>query len=139
MSEAISVMEFAEDLNNQEAPPPLPAQEYPAEIVSAAFKVSANSGNTYLALNFKISADHYPADFEGGNPEGETLGYNRLVVLPETPGRRYAIRKFLESVGAKVGKSLDPNDLMGLSATVGVTHQDYEGEKRAQIAKVTSA
>lgn len=137
MSEGgMSVIEFANDLNEQEAPEPLPIGEYPAEITGAAVKTSATSGNNYLAIQFKISPDHYPADFETGNPDGETLTYNRLTV-GTTPREQWRMKKFLEAVGAKLGRTLDPNDLMGLTAMVGITHQDYEGEKRAQISKIS--
>jgi hypothetical protein len=137
MSDVISIMEFSSDLNDAEAPPPLPAGEYPASIVKAEIKLSGK-GNNYLALMFRIDPESYPADFQDGNPDGETLTYNR-VALQDTPQGRYRVRKFMESVGATLGRTVDPNELMGLTATVGVTHGSWEGETRAEIAKVIAA
>ena len=137
MSEPTSLMEYSSDLNEAEAPPPLPAGEYPAEIVKAEIKDSAK-GNKYLAIQFKIDPDNFPADFEEGNPDGEILSYNRVMV-EDTPRGRYRMKTFLNSVGGKLGRALDPNDLMGLTATVGVVHSKWEGEDRAEIAKVLAA
>lgn len=131
------IMEYSSDLNDAEAPPPLPAGEYPAEIVKAEIRLS-QKGNNYLALMFRVNPESYPADFVDGNPEGETLSYNRLVIQ-DTPQGRYRMRRFLEAVGAKLGRSIDPNELMGLTATVGIVHGKWEGEDRAEIAKVTVA
>lgn len=137
MSETGSIMDFSEDLATAEAPPPLPAGEYPASIVKAEIKDSAK-GNKYLALMFRIEPESYPADFQDGNPEGETLAYNR-VVLMDTPQGRYRARKFCESVGYTLSRQIDPNELMGLTATVGVVMGKWEGEDRAEIAKVIAA
>lgn len=136
-SEPTSLMEFSSDLSEAEAPPPLPVGEYPATIVKAEIKDS-QKGNKYLALMFRIEPESYPADFIDGNPEGETLAYNRLV-LQDTPQGRYRARKFNESVGAPNSTRIDPNEYMGLTATVGIVHDTWEGEKRAQIAKVLAA
>lgn len=136
-NEPTSLMEFSSDLSEAEAPPPLPVGEYPATIVKAEIKDS-KQGNRYLAIMFRIEPESYPADFIEGNPEGETLSYNR-VVLQDTPQGRYRMRKFLESIGGPLSSRVDPNDLMGLTATVGIVHDTWEGEKRAQIAKVLAA
>lgn len=136
-NEPTSLMEFSSDLSEAEAPPPLPVGEYPASIVKAEIKDSAK-GNKYLALVFRIEPESYPADFIDGNPEGESLNYNR-VVLQDTPQGRYRMRKFLESVGGTLSTRVDPNDLMGLTATVGIVHGKWEGETRAEIAKVLAA
>ena len=132
-----SIMEFSSDIGDAEAPPPLPAGEYPAQIVKAEIKDS-QKGNKYLALMFRVEPESYPADFQDGNPDGETFSYNRLV-LADTAQGRYRIRKFAESVGAPVGRTVDPNDYMGLTATVGVVHGKWEGEVRAEIAKVVQS
>jgi uncharacterized protein DUF669 len=136
-NEPTSLMEFSSDLSTAEAPPPLPVGEYPASIVKAEIKDSAK-GNKYLALMFRIEPESYPADFIDGNPEGETLSYNR-VVLQDNPQGRYRMRKFLESVGGTLSTRVDPNELMGLTATVGIVHGKWEGETRAEIAKVLAA
>lgn len=132
-----SLLEFSQDLNDAVAPSPIPAGEYPATIVKAEVKTS-QGGNRYLALQFRVEPDAYPADFTDGNPEGELISYNRLMI--EDSGRgRWRMRKFLEAVGASLGRSVDPNELIGLAANIGITHGSWEGEARAEISKITSA
>jgi len=137
MSDATSIMEFSADLATAEAPPPLPVGEYAATIVKAEIKDSAK-GNRYLALMFRIDPESYPADFVDGNLDGETLPYNRCTLIDNATGR-HRVRKFLEAIGASLGTSVDPNELMGLTAVVGVSHGKWEGEVRAEISKVIAA
>ena len=133
----VSLFEYSSDIADAEAPPPLPVGEYPATIVKAEIKDSAK-GNKYLALMFRIDPESYPADFQEGNPEGETLSYNRIVLV-DSPQGRYRMRKFMESVGARMGASVDPNDFMDLTATVAISHGKWEGETRAEISKVLAS
>ncbi len=132
-----SIIEFSVDLNEQEAPDPLPVGEYPAEITKAEFKQSATSGNTYTAITFRVSPDAYPADFTDGDDDGISLTYNRLVV-EDNPQSRWRIKRFLQAVGAKLGRSFDPNDLIGLNGTIEIEHRDFEGEKQASIKRVVA-
>lgn len=134
-----SIMEFSKDVSQQDAPEPLPAGDYPAEITDAQIKPSANTGRNYLALTFMISPNDYPADFTEGDADGTRLSYNRLT-MEDTPRARYRLRQFCEAVGARVPTtSFDPSDLLGLRAQVNIIHDKYEGEVRAQIAKVMGA
>jgi len=133
-----SIMEFSTSLADAEAPPPIPVGEYPARVVKAEIKVSKSSGNRYLALMLRIEPESYPADFENGNPEGETFSYNRMVLV-DAPRERYRLRKFNEALGAPNGSKIDANDYMDLVAMVGVAHGSWEGETRAEIAKVMKA
>jgi hypothetical protein len=129
-----SLIEYAVDVNDATAPVPLPVGEYPAEIVSAK-PATSKTGNAYAEVGFKISADAYPADFTEGDPDGITMIYRRLSLEDNVPGR-WRMKKFLSAIGAKSGRTIDLNDWIGLSATVVVSHEEYEGEKRANIAKV---
>lgn len=130
-------MEFSSDLNDAEAPSPLPVGSYPAEIIGAAFKVSQTSGNTYVAIQFKISPEDYPADYIDGDPDGTTLTYNRLI-MEDTKLAKYRVKMFLQAVGGKLGRSFDPTDVLGLTGSVLVAHSEYEGEMRAEIKKVVA-
>ena len=132
-----SIMEFSEDLSTAEAPPPLPVGEYPARIVKSETKVS-KAGNKYLALVWLVEPESYPADFEEGNPEGETFQFNRVTLI-DTPLGRYRLRRFNEAVGAPNTRHIDPNDYMDLTATITITHSMWEGDMRAECAKVTMA
>ena len=133
-----SVIEFDEDIAEAEAPVPLPVGDYPAEVRSAAQKHAAATGNPYAAVGFYISADAYPADYTEGEPDGMLLTFNR-VSLQNTPSGRHRLRKFIEAIGAPAGSKIDLNDWVGRTATVTISHDTYEGEVRAQIAKVTPA
>jgi len=129
------ILEFSQDLSTAEAPAPLPVGQYLGEIIGAESRVSNTSGNTYASIQFRINADQYPADFTDGDPDGITLTYNRLV-LADTPQLRWRWRKFIEAVGGRLSRQVDLSDLLGLSATLDITHDTYEGETRAQISRV---
>lgn len=132
-----SVVEFEEDISQQEAPVPIPEGDYQAEVRGATQKTSQN-GNPYAAVQFFIPAEQYPADYTEGDPDGTLLTYNR-VSLQNKPGTRYRLRKFLEAIGAPMGNKIDLNDWVGRTATVAIQHGEFEGVKQAEIAKVTAA
>lgn len=136
---APSIMEFSMDLNDQTEPEVLPTGDYPAEVVEAALRVSNTTGNTYLGLKFRIAPEAFPVDFTDGDVDGVDVNYNRLVVAPETAQNRWRLKKGLNSLGAKVGKTLDPQELIGLSCTLHVEQGEYEGEKQLQVRKLLSA
>lgn len=134
-----SIIHFSEEIATAEPPVPLPKGDYPAEIRGAVKKNSATSGNDYARVSFFISSDAYPADFTEGDPDGMTLDYNR-VTLVDTPAGRHRVRKFCENIGAPLPKKeLDLNEWVGRTATVTIEHNTFEGEVRAQIAKVSAA
>lgn len=133
--DGLSLIEFSSDLNDAEAPAPLPPNIYPATIINAEPRVSQTSGNRYLAVQFRISADAYPADFDDGDPDGMVLTYNR-VLLEDNKNSKYRLRKFLEAVGGPLGRTLDPSQLIDLTANVSVGTEEYEGEKRSTIKMV---
>lgn len=139
MSE-LGILEYASDISTAEAPPPLPVGEYPATIEKVEQKTSTTSGNDYLSVTSRISKDDFPADFdaEGVYDEGIVLTYNRLVI-EDNARARYNMRKWCEAIGAKMGKQIDPNEWIGLTFKAGVKHSSYEGQTRAEIAKVSAA
>ena len=132
-----SIIEYSMDLGQQEAPPPLPAREYTGTIRSAVKKVS-QKGTSYAEVAFFIPSDQYPADFTEGNPEGTTLVFRR-VSLEDNPQARYGTRRFIEAIGAPLGRRIDLNEWAGREAAIEVTHETYEGTKRAVINRVRGA
>lgn len=138
MADQPSIIEFSEDISQQEAPVPLPEGDYPAEIRAAVRKTSATSGNEYAKITFFIAPESYPADYTEGDPDGMALDYNRLT-LQDTPSGRHRIRKFCEAIGAPIPKTkLDLNEWIGRTGTVNIKHGTWEGEPRAEIQKVTA-
>jgi len=131
----MSILSYSTDLSTAEPPAPLPAGPYPAEIVSATER-TGGSGSKYLNVIFRISPSSYPADFTDGDPDGVEIHYNRIQT-DDTGRNRFRMRQFLERIGVPtMGNRVDLNSLMGMTATVEITHQEYEGEQRAQIARV---
>lgn len=131
----MSILEYGSDLKDATPPVPLPAGPYPAEIIGATEKVSATTGGKYLNVIFRIHSENYPADYVDGDPDGVELHYNRIQT--DDNGRnRFRMRQFLERIGAPLSNRVDLNNLLGLTATVEVNHQEYEGEQRAQIARI---
>lgn len=137
MSDIPSVIEYNEDIDAAEAPPPLPLGDYPAEIRTAEIK-NSSKGNDYVNVTFYIAPESYPADFTEGDPDGTTLSFGRLSPA-NTAKARFGMRKFKDAIGAPGGKTLDLNDWIGLNATVEIVHEDYEGMPQAKIKKVKEA
>lgn len=129
-----SMIEYADDLANQTEPPLLPANTYPAEIVGAQVRVSG-AGNKYLQISFRIDPTQYPADYVDGDTEGTVVMYNRLVVSNKAQDR-WRMKNAMEAMGGPTGKSIDVNELLGLSAHIAVRASEFEGEKRLEVAKI---
>ena len=135
MSGQTSLMKFSQDITNAEAPPPIPARSYRAEVIGASIRPAQSSGLPYVNLQFRIPAEDYPADYTEGDPDGTILYYNRLQVA-DTPRGRYLARVLMQKLGGPLGHEIDCNALIGLWANIEVTHQEYEGEQRANIARI---
>ena len=133
-----SIVEFSEDVADQEAPVPLPASEYEATIKGVEAKVSTTSGKKYAAVQFYIGTDQYPADYPvENNPDGVLITY-RMVPLEDTPQSRFRLKRFMEAIGAKPGKRIDISEWVGLTAKVGTSVDEYEGVPRENISKVSA-
>lgn len=135
MSEETSIIEYDEDISNAEPPAPLPEGEYQATISGTQVRVSGQ-GNHYVEVMFRVDPDDFPADYPvEESPDGAMLAYRRVPV-DNTKSARYRMRRFCETIGAPCGTRVDVNEWVGLSATIVVKHEEYEGEMRAQIVNV---
>ncbi len=129
-----SIIEYSIDLNDQEAPDPLPAGEYKGIIRKTEKRESAR-GTIYAAVSFSIGAEQYPADFTDGPDDGLTIVYRR-VGLEDNPQSRYGTRRFIEAIGAPLAKSINISDWVGMEAALDVVHDTYEGVTRPVIERV---
>lgn len=129
------MLTFSEDITNAPPPVPLPVGPYPAEIIGAQRRTSPTTGNEYVQIAMRVNAEAYPADHTDGDPDGTILMYNRLLV-DDSPANRHRWRVFMEKCGGPMGRNIDLNALVGLTCTIEITHQQYEGEDRAQIARI---
>ncbi len=135
MSEELSsIVEFSVDLNDQEAPDPLPVGAYTGVIRKAEVRESQR-GTRYGAVSFHIDSDQYPADFTDGSEDGLTLIFRR-VGLEDNPQSRFGTKRFIESIGAPLSKKVDVNEWVGMEAALDVVHDTYEGVTRAVIDRV---
>lgn len=140
--ENISILEFSEDVSTAEAPDPIPTGDYRGDCIEAEVKTSANTGNRYLQLGFRIARDDLPADFDAdtaGVPDEGVLLYWRRSSLEDNANARFRLRSLCESMDVPVSKSLDLNEFVGKEALLTITHSTYEGVKRADIAKISAA
>lgn len=131
----MSIIEYSQDLSHAEQPPLLPAGPYPAEIIGASEKISKTNGHKYLSVVMRINAESYPADYTEGDPDGVELQYN-FIRLEDTPRDRYNMRRFLERIGAPLTRRVDLDGLIGRTATIEVTHNEWNDEQRLQIARI---
>lgn len=139
VNEMESIVEFSENIEDAEAPSPIPHGDYAAEIRNVVRAESKNTGNRYADITFIIPADQFPADWEDAAeyPEGLPIHYRR-VMLEDNKRARYNFKRFCENVGASVaGKQVDLTAFLGCQATVTIDHQpDLQGLPRAEIVAV---
>ena len=133
-NELDSIVEYSVDLNDQEAPNPLPAGKYTG-VVRKAEKRESQRGTMYAAVSFYIGADQYPADFTDGPDDGLTIVYRR-VGLEDNPQSRYGTKRFIEAIGAPLAKSINVTDWVGMEANLDVIHDTFEGVTRPVIERV---
>ncbi len=133
-----SIVEYSEDLADQEQPELLPANDYEGEIRLAIQKISNTSGKKYAAVTFHIPVQQYPADYGvSNNPDGLNVVF-RLVPLEDNPRARFQAKRFVMAIGAKPGKRIDLNDWIGQTARVTIGDDTFEGVDRETITKVQS-
>lgn len=137
-TELPSVFDMGGDVASQEAPPPLPARTYLAQITGAVAKTSPNSGNTYADIEFTIDPVQYPADYASVEP-GPTKIHYRSMVLAPTPRNRYRWKQFGEKCRVTIGHNLDLNDFIGKTVNVKVKHRTWQGEQQAEIEAIEAA
>ncbi len=135
--ELSSIVEFSVDLNDVEAPDPLPVGEYKGVIRGAEVRISQRD-TRYCAVTFHIDPAQYPADYQDGNPDGAVLIYRR-VSLEDNPQARYGTRRFIEAIGAPLGKQIDVSEWAGMEAALEIGHEKYEGVERAVIQRVRAS
>jgi len=135
-NEIENVFVYSEDLNNAEAPNPLPAGNYPAEVRKSEIADSKSKpGNKNLVLGLYIAPESYPHDYLDGNPDGTTLTVYRP--LQDTTRGRYRMKKFNEVMGVKSSKTIDPNDYMGCACTVKIdTRMGMDGLPQENVAEI---
>lgn len=130
-----SVIDFDEDLNNVEAPKPLPAGMYDG-IVQTAEPMLSKNGNLMAKVTFSIGADQYPVDYVDGNPNGTTLTH--YVGLGRDTRSKFALKQFLTAIGAPISNSIDISTWLGLGAHIEVVNEPYEGMMTARVKKVVA-
>lgn len=134
MTELSSVIEFDEDLNNVEAPKPLPAGQYAATILSAEPMMSKNGEHKMAKVTWSIPAEEYPADYVDGNPAGTQL--TQYLMLDNTARAKFTLKRFVQAIGAPLSNTVDLTTWLGLAARVEVTNEPFEDTLTARLKKV---
>ncbi|MBR6515409.1 MAG: hypothetical protein IKT40_00990 [Bacilli bacterium] len=130
-----SVIEFDEDLNNVEAPKPLPMGLYDA-VVQSVEPMMSKSERLMAKVTFSVSADQYPADYTDGNPNGTTL--TQYIFLDNSQRSKFALKRFCQAIGAPLSNSVDITTWVGLPARIEVINEPWEGNLQARIKRVVA-
>lgn len=118
----LNVFTYSEDLNNAEAPKPLPGGKYPFEVRKADIVDSKSKpGKKNLKLELYIAPEEYPATYLDGNPDGLTLTAFRA--LNDTARGRYQMKKFNQALGVKNTAKIDPTEYLGATGMVVIEEQ----------------
>lgn len=136
MSDMSSILEFASDISDAEAPKALPAGDYVAEITGAEVGVSQNSGKPRVKVDFRIKPEDFPADYEDADSfaDGKIVSY--YVTVADDKATRFRLRRFCEAIGAPTGSKLDVNEWIGKQAVLTIEPDEYEGVERERAKKV---
>ena len=134
-----SIIEFTDDIDDAEAPLPLPEGQYEAEIKAVEAKMSGNN-KRYAAVSFYVPTDVFPADYPLEEaPDGLVLIYRKLS-LENNKMSKFNLKRFIQNIGAPpVGRSLDLTQWVGLKAKIVIKHDTWEGTKRATVDKVVAS
>ena len=135
-----SILTFSEDISDAPAPPLLPAGPYPAEIIGATRRQGA--AGEYAQITIRINAESYPADFTDGDPDGITLQYNFLQDSRHTAEPSSHGVVFMEKCGGPMGRNIDLNALIGLTApwrSTTVHRMHFAMKTACKIARILAA
>lgn len=129
-----TLFQFEQDIQDQEAPQPLPVGTYRAVIRNVATAPGKKDPSSHNAeVHFHIGADQYPVDFTEGDPDGTTLRF--YVSMANKAQSRFALKNFLQAIQAPMGREIDVSQWLGLEAMVKIEHEEYEGRMMARIAR----
>jgi hypothetical protein len=101
----------------------IPEGTYPVTVDSIELKKSDNSGGNYLSFTFEV---------EEGTHKGSKLFHNCSL----QPQALFNLKSVLLALGFEIPNKafdLDTTQLVGLSCLVEVSHEVYEGKKKARI------
>ena len=136
MSEMGSIIEFASDISDAEAPKALPAGDYVAEITGAELGTSQSSGKPRVKVDFRIKPEDFPADYEDADSFADGKIVSHYVGVADDKAARFRLRKFCEAIGAPMGSKLDINEWIGKQAILTIEPDEYEGVERERSRKV---
>lgn len=103
----------------------IPEGEYSVKVDKVTLETSKESGNEYLAWNFRIIDDNPKHD-------GQLLYFNTSL----QPQSLWSLRSLLETLEFEVPKGptdLDFDELVELEMIAVVEHETYEGKKRSRL------
>jgi len=143
MTDLPSVIDLGQNLEDVQAPPPLPVGQYPAEIVSVTPTTSQKSGKLYAKTVFRIRPENYPPDFSIDNaPSGKTLTYNLISLeLRNNKQALNSLKRFYEALKLPLNTtSINTADWVGKEALITVEHtQSLKGDGlREEITRISS-
>ncbi len=133
-----SILEFTENLKDAEAPQSLPPSDYPGEVQSAELGLSNSSGKPRIDVTFRIKPEDFPADYVDAASFADGKVVHFYLAATDDKASRFRVRKFIESIGAKLGSKIDLNDWVGKNAMLTLGTDEYDGVERERILKVSS-
>lgn len=97
--------------------------KYPVSVNAATIETSNNSGNQYIKFELEVT-------------EGKEKGYKLFHNCSLQPQALFNLKSVLIALGFEIPKKafdLDLKALIGLECIVEVSHELYEGKKRARV------
>lgn len=135
MSDLGSLIEFEHDIADAEAPKALPAGDYPATVVGAETMVSKNSGKPMVKVDFRVQPEDFPADYEDAESFADGKTVSQYISIGQDKPSMFRMRRFVETLGAPMGKSINVNDWVGRRAIVTLGVEEFEGVERERLVR----
>lgn len=132
----MSMLEFSKNIADQEAPPQLPASEYPCQCVGAVVGETKEKKEPKIELTMQINRQDFPADFDPGDGVDDIKFTQHIRVL-DIPSDRFRLRKLCEAFGIPMSNNIDVNEFVGKHARLKTKMgKDLEGNPRAEIDRI---
>lgn len=136
MSNLIQLSQNLEDMAEFEA---LPEGLYPAECQDVEVRHSEKVPNGFLYIQFRISPEDFPADYDVGNaPEGLSVVY-ASVKIPDATNRRTVkpFKRLAEAFGSDISSAeFDPQEWVGKQVQVLLRKSEYQGSEVNNVDSV---
>jgi hypothetical protein len=136
----MSIIELGTSLGEMKEYQALPDGLYDGELQVAELKTNEKNPNGFFSLQFRISPEDFPADYDVDNaPEGVLVTYGYLAI-PDGKSRKNvaAFKKVAKAFGeTDKSASIDPENWIGKKVQLMLKRGEYLGSEINRIEAIS--